>query len=213
MANAPKKKTSTTPPTGNRSASDYPQFYAKDAATWRAWLEANHAKSKGVWLVTDKKSGEPGQKRLEPEAAIEEVVCFGWVDSLPRALDEKRTMVLMTPRKAKANWSQKNKDRVARLIAAGRMAPSGLAVVEAAKKSGTWDALVAVEALEVPPDLARALDERPPARTNYEAFPRTVKRGILEWIAGAKRPETRAKRVEETAVKAKDGIRAAQWRQ
>jgi uncharacterized protein YdeI (YjbR/CyaY-like superfamily) len=99
------------------------------------------------------------------------------------------------------------------LIAAGLMAPAGLAKIEAAKQDGSWNALDAIEALEIPLDLAAALSANPIAQQHFDAFPRSVKRGILEWISVAKKPETRAKRVEETAHLAAENIRANQWRQ
>ena len=144
---------------------------------------------------------------------VEEALCFGWVDSLPRKLDDQRSQLLVTPRKPGSRWSKLNRERVERLSAAGRMAPAGLAVVEAAKADGTWTALDAVEALEEPGDLRAALDAEPEARRQWDAFPRSTRRGILEWILAAKRPETRAARVRETAEQAARGVRANQWRQ
>lgn len=181
-----------------------------DRAEWRAWLEENHTRPEGVWLVSYKLAA--GKPRLEYEDAVEEALCFGWVDSKGNKLDDERTMLWMAPRKPGSDWSRPNKERVEKLIRSGQMAPAGLAKVEAARQDGSWNALDAVEALEIPPDLAAALDANQPARQNFEAFPRSVKRGILEWISSAKRPETRAKRVEETATLAAKNIRANQWR-
>ena len=118
----------------------------------------------------------------------------------------------MTPRKPKSGWSRPNKERIERLLAAGLMAPAGLAAVEAARASGTWTALDAVERLEEPAELARALDADADARRHWDAFPRSAKRGILEWISNAKKPETRARRVAETARLAARDERANQWR-
>jgi uncharacterized protein YdeI (YjbR/CyaY-like superfamily) len=185
-------------------------FHPANRAEWRAWLEQHHGRAQGVWLVTYKKAA--GKPRLEYEEMVEEALCFGWVDSKGGKLDGERTMLYFAPRKAGSGWSRPNKERVERLTAAGLMAPAGLAKVEAAKVDGSWAALDAVEALEIPPDLARALDAHPDARRHFEAFPRSAKRGILEWIANAKRPETRAARVEETARLAAQNIRANQWR-
>ena len=122
-------------------------------------------------------------------------------------------MLWFAPRKAGTGWSRINKERVGRLIAAGRMTPAGLAKVEADRKDGTWNALDSVEALEIPPDLARALAANAGAAENFEAFPRSVKRAILDWISTAKKPETRAGRNEETATSAAKNMRAHQWRQ
>ncbi|NJN98713.1 MAG: hypothetical protein HC875_33810 [Anaerolineales bacterium] len=180
-------------------------------AEWRAWLEQNHTRPEGVWLVSYKKA--TGKPRVEYDEAVEEALCFGWIDSKGNKLDEERSLLWFSPRKPKTGWSKPNKERVERLIAAGLIAPAGLAKIEAAKQDGSWNALDAVEALEIPPDLASALAGYSQAQQNFEAFPRSAKRGILEWIVNAKRPETRAKRIEETARLAQDNIRANQWRQ
>jgi uncharacterized protein YdeI (YjbR/CyaY-like superfamily) len=144
---------------------------------------------------------------------VEEALCFGWIDSLPRKLDEKRSMLLLAPRKAKSAWSALNKARVEKLLAAKLMQPAGLAVIAAAKASGHWSKLDAVELLEIPDDLGKALAKSAAARKNFDTFPRSVRRAILEWIIQAKKPETRAARITETVSKAKDNIRANQWRQ
>lgn len=179
-------------------------------AAWRRWLSAHHARSSGIWLVTWRK--DSGGPYLAYDAIVEEALCFGWIDSKANKLDEARSMLWLAPRKAKTGWSKPNKIRVERLLANGQMAAAGLAVVEAAKRDGSWHALDAVEALEIPPDLAAALHAHPPAAECFEAFPRSVKRGILEWIGNAKRSETRAARVEQTAQLAAKNERANQWR-
>jgi len=179
-------------------------------AEWRAWLAANHTRQQGVWLISFKKS--TGKPRVEYDEAVEEALCFGWIDSKPNKLDSERTMLWFAPRKAGTGWSRPNKERVERMVALGLMETAGLAKIEAAKADGSWTALDAVEALEVPPDLAAALAAEPPAATYWEAFPRSVRRGILEWIANARTPETRARRVEETARLAAQDLRANQWR-
>jgi uncharacterized protein YdeI (YjbR/CyaY-like superfamily) len=176
---------------------------------WRAWLAAHHTRREGVWLVT-LRAGAAGT-RLTYDEVVEQALCFGWVDSRPRALDAERTMLWFAPRKRGSGWSRPNKQRVEKLLAAGLMEPAGLALVEAAKADGSWTMLDAVEDLVVPDDLAAALADHPPAAQHWEAFPRSVKRGILEWIVQARRPETRAKRVAETAERAARNERANQW--
>ncbi|GAB4460645.1 MAG: hypothetical protein OHK0037_08230 [Elainellaceae cyanobacterium] len=121
-------------------------------------------------------------------------------------------MLWFAPRKPGTSWSKLNKDRVEKLLAAGQIEPAGLAKIEAARQDGSWNALDAVEALEMPPDLAAALAEYETALPNFEAFPRSSRRGILEWIASAKKPETRARRIAETARLAAENVRANQWR-
>ncbi len=149
---------------------------------------------------------------LSYDDAVSEAICWGWIDSLPRKLDAERTMLRFSPRAARTGWSALNKRRVARMIAAHRMQPPGLAKVEAAKADGSWMRLDSAESLAVPPDLATALASLRGATDAFAGFPRSVQRGILEWILGAKRPETRAKRIHETATLAAQGKRANQWR-
>ncbi len=186
------------------------QFQPESRAAWRAWLRAHYAKTKGVWCVTFKKG--QGEPELSYDDIVEEALCFGWVDSRPRALDDARTMLWFTPRKPGSGWSKPNKDRVAKLMAANRMAAAGLKVIERAREDGSWSALDAVEALETPDDLAKALRHYPNARAHWDAFPRSAKRGILEWISTAKTPPTRHKRIQETAQLAEDNKRANQWK-
>ena len=179
-------------------------------ADWRAWLAANHDRVSGVWLITYKKAA--GKPTISYEESVEEALCFGWVDSKGNKLDDERTMLYFAPRQAGSGWSRPNKERIERLIAQGRMTAAGLAKIEVAKADGSWALLDAVENLEVPADLAAEFDKYPAARANFDAFPRSAKRGILEWIVQAKRPETRAKRVAETARLAQENVRANQWR-
>jgi uncharacterized protein YdeI (YjbR/CyaY-like superfamily) len=171
---------------------------------------SHHASAQGVWLVSYKVG--TAKPRVTYDEAVEEALCFGWVDSKPGKLDDERSKLWFSPRKASSAWSKLNKERVVRLTAAGLMHESGLAKVEAAKANGAWSALDEVEALQIPPDLAQALAAQVPAAEHFEAFPRSVKRGILEWIAQAKKTETRAARVHQTATLAKDNVRANQWR-
>ena len=177
---------------------------------WRDWLSANHRQTDSVWVVTFKKGAS--QPRVPYDDLVEEALAFGWVDSLPRKLDEERTMLLMSPRKPGSNWSAVNKARIDTMTEAGLMHPAGLAKIEQAKADGSWNALDAVDRLEVPPDLATAFDQRPGSAEAFAAFPPSTRRGILEWIGNAKRPETRAARIAETAEKAARGERANQWR-
>jgi uncharacterized protein YdeI (YjbR/CyaY-like superfamily) len=184
--------------------------HPKTRAAWRRWLERNQARAEGVWLIRYKQAA--GRAPFSYDEAVEEALCFGWIDSKANRLDDERSLQWFAPRKPGSGWSRPNKERVARLIAAGRMTPAGLAKVQAAQADGSWAALDSVEALEVPADLRRALAAHEGARRNFDAFPRSVKRGILEWILNARRPETRTKRVAETAQLAAQNVRANQWR-
>jgi len=190
---------------------ELPQAFEPDSrAGWRAWLQAHHAASRGVWLVLRKKAAPV--PNLSVDDAVEEALCFGWIDSKPRKLDDTRSMLYFAPRKPGSGWSAVNKARITRMQAAGRMAPAGQAKIDAAIADGSWTRLDAVDALEVPPDLAAALAAEPGAQAQWDAFPRSAKRGILEWIAGAKAASTREKRVRETATLAARGERANAWR-
>ncbi|NJN59598.1 MAG: hypothetical protein HC879_20000 [Leptolyngbyaceae cyanobacterium SL_5_9] len=184
--------------------------HPKTRLEWRNWLKEHHTRDKGIWLISYKKA--TGKPRFEYEEAVEEALCFGWIDSKPNKLDEERSLLWFAPRKPGTGWSKLNKERVERLFEQGLMRPAGLAKVETAKQDGSWNTLDAIEALEIPPDLEMAFTNYAGAKQNFEAFPRSAKRGILEWIATAKRPETRAKRVNETAQLASQNLRANQWR-
>jgi uncharacterized protein YdeI (YjbR/CyaY-like superfamily) len=177
-------------------------------AEWRAWLEQNHTRPNGVWMISYKKA--VGKPYVTYDEAVEEALCFGWIDSKGNKLDDERTMLWFSPRKPRTGWSKPNKERVARLLAAGLMAEAGQAKIDAAQQDGSWSALDAVEALEIPPDLAAALSNYESAQTHFEAFPRSVKRSILVWVASAKTPATRARRIEETARLAQENQRANQ---
>ena len=134
------------------------------------------------------------------DAIVDELLCWGWIDSLPRKLDERRTMVRISPRKPSSRWSRVNKGKVARLDAEGRMRSPGLEAVRVAKANGGWTFLDDVERLEVPDDLAAAFDAE--ARAFWDRFPASSRRGILEWIKSARTEATRTRRVRETASKA-----------
>jgi uncharacterized protein YdeI (YjbR/CyaY-like superfamily) len=179
-------------------------------AALRSWLEENHRQKSSVWLVTFKKN-DP-LRYLAYGDIVDELLCFGWVDSLPRLLDDRRAMRLISPRKSSSNWSKANRDRVDRLISAGLMTPAGMAQVAAAKAEGRWMALEEADPQNAPADLLEAFELYPGSRDKFGAFPNSVKRAIFEWLMSAKRPETRAKRVEDTARLAAENIRANQWR-
>jgi uncharacterized protein YdeI (YjbR/CyaY-like superfamily) len=180
----------------------------KTRAAWRAWLQKHHARPEGVWLVSWKRTA--GRPRLEYEDAVQEALCFGWIDGQARSLDAERSMIWMAPRRKGAGWAATNKARIERLVAAGLMTPAGLARIEAAKADGSWTLLDSAEALEVPDDLAAALRAIPPAAANFEAFPRSDRKVFLAWIASAKRPATRAARIAETAARAARNQRSRQ---
>jgi uncharacterized protein YdeI (YjbR/CyaY-like superfamily) len=172
---------------------------------WRTWLAASCRTASSVWLVIRRKhSSAPGVLVHE---AMEQALCFGWIDSKALKRDAESMYLCFTPRNPKSTWSRVNRDRVARLTAAGLMTPPGQEVVDLARRAGTWDALAEAQDGVVPPDLRRAFD--PVAAAHFAAFPPSSKRLILEWIAKAKRPETRQRRIATTVELARENVRAA----
>ena len=174
-----------------------------DRATWRAWLIEHHATERGVYLAMWRRAAErEGREGVPYAEAVEEALCVGWIDAIYRTLDDEIAIQWFAPRRPESGWASSNKARVERLIADGLMLPAGLAVIEAAKRSGSWTLLDDIEALVVPDDLAAALAASPPARDHWDAFSKSERRQMLFWVASAKRPETRAKRIAEIAASA-----------
>jgi uncharacterized protein YdeI (YjbR/CyaY-like superfamily) len=182
---------------------DRPRIQPATRAEWRAWLEDNHGTSRGVWLVSWKK--HTGNPAVAYEEAVEEALCFGWIDGVLNRVDEDRTMQYFAPRKPKSTWARSNKERVARLEAAGHMTDAGRAAVELARGNGSWESLDVIDSLVVPDDLAAALAARSGARDLFDASSESVRRSALAWVYQAKRPETRAARVEQIAAVAGRG--------
>lgn len=181
----------------------------KSRAELRRWLQSNHTQKQSIWLVTWKK---PSPNYVSYDDVVEEALCFGWIDSQPRLLDERRSMVRLSPRKPKSAWSAVNKQRVYLLTRAGKMTPAGMAAIELAKNNAMWTALDAAHSGQVPADLESAFARHLGSREHFVAFPPSARKAILEWISLAKREETRSARVEETARLAAIGERANQWR-
>lgn len=181
-------------------------IHAKSRAEWRAWLEANHASQQSVWVIIYRKDGDTPSVYY-PEA-VEEALCFGWIDSLPNKRDEHSYYQFFSKRNPKSNWSRVNKEKVEVLMREGIMHEAGLKMVQLAKEKGPWSALDAVENLEMPEALQLLFDAHPQAYQHWQNFSRSSMRGILEWILNAKKPETRAKRIEQTVALAEKNIKA-----
>lgn len=190
---------------------DLERVEVRSRAELRRWLLAHHRQNESIWLVTWRKSA--GDAHLPADAIVDEALAFGWIDSLPRALDATRTMRMLSPRRAGSGWSKVNKQRIEALVARGQMHAAGLAAIERAKADGSWTWLDTVETLAEPPDLRDALDADAPAARHWQNFPPSVRRAILEWIAQAKTAATRGRRIAQTVAQAHDGIRANQSRQ
>lgn len=181
-------------------------FYASLRAAWRDWLATNHQTKKAVWLIIYRKESKI-ESVYYPEA-VDEALCFGWIDSKANKRDSQSYYQFFSQRNPKSNWSKINKDKVAKLIKADLMTPAGLAMIDLAKNTGTWDALNDVDAVKEPDDLMNLLIQNPIALLNWNNFAKSARRGILEWILNAKKPETRSKRIEETVALAAQNIKA-----
>jgi uncharacterized protein YdeI (YjbR/CyaY-like superfamily) len=170
-----------------------PEFQPGSRKAWRAWLQKHHTTSSGVWLVYAKK--HTGIASLTYNDAVEEALCFGWIDSLLHPVDDTFFKQVFTPRKPKSVWSAPNRARVEKMIAAGLMTAAGMAMITLAKKSGTWEALKQIEQLELPADLKKAVNTNIAAKKNWPRLTPGRRKMFLYWLNDAKRPETRATRI------------------
>jgi uncharacterized protein YdeI (YjbR/CyaY-like superfamily) len=185
---------------------DYPIFHAESRGQWRAWLEAHHDTARGVWLCSWR--GSHGGPTCPYPEAVEEAICFGWIDSTVTILDDDRGLQLFTRRKPKSTWTRLNRRRAADMEAAGLMTDAGRRSMEAAQENGWWTILDPVEDLIEPPDLAAALDASPEARVNWNAFPASPRKQMLFWVISAARAETRAARIMSIVEQAAQNQRA-----
>jgi uncharacterized protein YdeI (YjbR/CyaY-like superfamily) len=180
------------------------QLYVVDKDQWRKWLSRHHAVEAGIWLIFYKKG--TSKPTIAYEDAIEEALCFGWIDSIIKKIDEEKYVRKFTPRKDDSKWSALNKKRAGKMMKLGRMAPAGLAKIEAAKKTGVWnqDARPQIPA-DVPSEFAKALAHSKKAKENFEKLAPTYRRHYIGWIAAAKRPETQKARIAESIALLKKG--------
>ncbi len=175
---------------------DLDELLVPDAAAWRSWLEQHHADSPGVWLVLTKKGGEV--TALTRTDALDEALCFGWIDGQARSRDSGSSLQRMTPRTARSRWSQVNVGLVARLEAEGRMAPAGRAAVDAARADGRWDAAYAPPSTaQLPEDLAAAIAADPAAQAMFEVLTKTNRYALIHRLDAVKRAETRERKIAE----------------
>jgi len=181
------------------------RYQPDDRAAWRKWLRANHALSQGVWLVFLKGA----ERQITYAAAVEEALCFGWIDSKLLPIDHRSYMQLFTPRKPKSAWSALNKRRIDALVAGKRMAAPGLAKIEAAKQDGSWTRIDAVEAMVMPDDLARAYARNRKAKAFFESLSPSSQKGILYWINSVKSAALRAERIAHVIAQNAKGLRPA----
>ncbi len=189
-----------------RKIDSFEDVHPLTRSEWRKWLKKNHDKSPGVWFVYYKK--HTGKPRVDYDDAVEEALCFGWIDSLARTFDDERSRLLMTPRKPKSVWSKPNKERVEKIIAAGLITEIGLAKIEQARADGSWNTLDSSDKLEMPKDLTAAFSRNRTAKKNWDAFAPSARKAILYWLGTAKRDETRNARVEKIVSMAAKNKRA-----
>ncbi|PWU00327.1 MAG: hypothetical protein C5B52_09185 [Bacteroidetes bacterium] len=186
-------------------------FHATSRKEWRKWLQKNSQLEKSVWLIIFHKTSE--RKSVYYEEAVEEAICFGWIDSIGHKRDGESKYQFFAQRKPKSNWSKLNRERAEKMIAKKLMTPAGQALIDLAKKNGTWEALVDVQNSVIPQDLQKLFDKNNAAFINFQAFPPSSKRIILEWILNAKKPETRLQRIRQTVELASKNIKANHYRQ
>ncbi|GAA3638660.1 YdeI/OmpD-associated family protein [Microbacterium awajiense] len=184
---------------------DGEKVMAADAATWRAWLEAHHEASRGVWLVRARKGS--GIQSVGYEDAIRHALCFGWVDGPTRSFDEQTSGLWFSPRRPRSGWAATNKARVVELQRDGLLHPAGVRAIEIAKENGSWSLLDNSEALREPPDLEAALDEAPAARAHWNAFPPSARKLGIATVDLARRADTRARRIAKLVADAAEGKR------
>ncbi len=185
-----------------RAIDSLPSYYPKNRKLWRSWLQKNYNKSSGIWLIYYKVG--KSQPRLLYDDMVEEALCFGWIDSLPRKLDDERSMLLFTPRKPKSVWSDLNKVRINKLISNGSMTDAGLQKIIEAKKDGSWLILEnshkTAEINQLPQDLINAFKRKKKAFENFKAFSPSVRKQFMFWINSAKTTVTRNKRLLQTVL-------------
>jgi uncharacterized protein YdeI (YjbR/CyaY-like superfamily) len=180
------------------------QIEINSTSQLREWLQQNHAQKESIWLVTFKK--EVKEKYVSTQEILDEILCFGWIDGIRRKLDEQKTMQLISPRQVQ-HWTKTYKDRFSKLEKEGKMTDAGREAVSVSKRNGLWDFMDDVDALIKPVDFIKCLEENPPAMNCFEAFGNSSKRFMLRYIKIAKTAETRAKRIKEITLLAKQNIK------
>lgn len=184
--------------------------YPKSRAEWRSWLEANHRDKQSVWLIYyKKKSGLP---TVAYSDAVDEALCFGWIDSKSKPLDEEKFKQFFSKRKEKSVWSKINKEKIERLTREGLMTQAGIESIEKAKQNGSWSILDEAEALVIPADLEDAFSRYDGSRSYFTGLSRSNQRNILQWLVLAKKAETRQNRISEIAQLAAQKLKPKQFR-
>jgi uncharacterized protein YdeI (YjbR/CyaY-like superfamily) len=192
------------------SARKIKSFYPKNRKQWRKWLEKNHDKVQSVWLICYKmKSGTP---TITCSEAVDEALCFGWIDSTRKSIDDEKFMQFFSKRKTGSTWSKINKEKIRKLIDDRRMAQAGFASIEAAKQNGSWTILDEVEALVIPDDLRKEFKTKPGSNDFFMGLSKSARKAILQWLVLAKQQQTRQKRIIEITQLASKNMRPKQFR-
>ena len=190
-----------------KNAEDY---CPTDKSQWRKWLQINHDKKEGIWLIFNKKKSS--NYNLSWSESVDAALCFGWIDSTKRPIDSTQYKQYFSKRKAKSNWSKINKNKVKTLIDQGLMQEAGYKSIEIAKENGSWTILDEVEALVIPDDLKRAFTDYKGSLEFFDSLSKSVKKGFLYWVISAKRKETRQIRIEEIVENASRNLKPKQFR-
>ena len=177
---------------------------------WRKWLQKNHGKKQSVWLVCYKK--QSGTPTISWSDAVNEALCFGWIDSIRKTIDEERFIQFFSKRKPLSTWSKVNKEKINQLIAEGLMTQAGLESIERAKQNGSWTILDNVEELTIPKDLEKEFKTKPGSKAFFLSLSKSARKMILQWLVLAKRQETRQKRISEIAELAGQNLKPKQFR-
>lgn len=185
-------------------------YYPKSQTDWRNWLDENHQLKQSVWLVFHKKSTKVAS--ISWSEAVDEALCFGWIDSTKKTIDSEKYIQYFSKRKSNSIWSKVNKDKVAYLTSKKLIKKAGYKSIEIAKENGSWFILDEVEALILPKDLKKEFDKREGALEYYESLSKSAKKILLSWIVLAKRPETKQKRIIEIAENASKNTKPKQFR-
>jgi len=172
-------------------------FYPTSQAAWRQWLQENHLSKQSVWLVFYAKSSE--KPTMTWSEAVDEALCFGWIDSKKIKIDAETSHQFFSKRKHKSTWSKINKNKVQKLIEQGSMTQAGLESIEIAKQNGSWTILDEVEELIIPTDLEKAFLKHKGSKDYFLSLNKSIRKMMLTSIVLAKRPETRQKRIDEIA--------------
>ncbi|AFM03492.1 hypothetical protein Fleli_1047 [Bernardetia litoralis DSM 6794] len=185
-------------------------YYPKSQTDWRNWLIKNHQLKQSVWLVFYKKSTKIAS--ISWSEAVDEALCFGWIDSTKKTIDNERYIQYFSKRKSNSIWSKVNKDKVEYLISKNLIREAGYKAIETAKKNKSWFIMDEVEALILPKVLKEEFDKREGALEYYESLSKSAKKVLLSWIVLAKRPETKQKRIIEIAENASRNAKPKQFR-